>query len=441
LCQDHFREKDIKRNPNRWKLVAGAVPSRNLYYSVTPRPSRKEPRDRSTSQLSKEMQENAYSSTTSASSSTSASSLSLENAQASDLGTCSEHDYSLNNDSLYQDLLDLREKVKSLEDENSQLREKLFSVDKLKNDDSAVRFYTGFPNFDTLMDVFSYLLPKLEHITYWRGSDTTVNTEKVSDKSRSTKPGPKRKLSLLEEFVLVLMRLKVGLFLNDLADRFGISLAQSSKIFTTWINFLYHELPLLFPFPSRAKIDKLMPSEFERYPSTRIIIDCTELFIEVPSSMRAQSQTWSEYKHHNTWKALIGISPNGAITFVSKLWSGRVSDKEITQKCGVLALMEPGDNIMADRGFDIHELLPPGVSLNIPPFKGTRDQLTPVEAEETAHIASVRIHVERAIGRVKNYHILDGLLPLSLHPIANQIFTVCCFLTNFLPFLVNPANS
>jgi len=149
----------------------------------------------------------------------------------------------------------------------------------------------------------------------------------------------------------------------------------------------------------------------------------------------------SEYKHHNIWKALIGISLNGAITFVSKFWSGCVSDKEITQKCGVLALMEPGDNIMADKGFYIHELLSPGVSLNIPPFKGTRDQLTPVEAEETAHIASVRIHVERAIGRVKNYHILDGLLPLSLHPIANQIFTVCCFLTNFLPFLVNPANS
>ena len=72
------------------------------------------------------MQENAYSSTTSA------SSLSLENAKAIDLGTCSEHDYSFNNDSLYQDLLDLMEKVKSLEDENSQFREKLFSVDKLK---------------------------------------------------------------------------------------------------------------------------------------------------------------------------------------------------------------------------------------------------------------------------------------------------------------------
>ena len=123
------------------------------------------------------------------------------------------------------------------------------------------------------MDVFSYLLPKLEHITYWRGSDTTVSTEKVLDKHRLSTPGPKRKLSLLEEFVLVLLRLNVGLFLNDLVGRFGISMAQSSKIFTTWINFLYHELPLLFPFPSRVKIDKLMPYEFACYPSTRIVID------------------------------------------------------------------------------------------------------------------------------------------------------------------------
>ena len=65
--------------------------------------------------------------------------------------------------------------------------------------------------------------------------------------------------------------------------------------------------------------------------------------------------------------------------------------------------MEPGDNIISDRGFDIHELLSPGVSLNISLFKGTRDQLTTVEAEETAHTASVRIHIERAIGCVKHF--------------------------------------
>ena len=62
--------------------------------------------------------------------------------------------YFVSNDRIYQDVVDLRANVKSLEGENSQLREKLFSVDKLKNDDSTVRFYTGFPNL-IHSDVFS----------------------------------------------------------------------------------------------------------------------------------------------------------------------------------------------------------------------------------------------------------------------------------------------
>ena len=91
LCQEHFSESYFKRNPSRRKLVAGAVPSRSLYRSVTPRPSRREPRDRSTSQLGNKMHEKTCSSTASASS-TSASSFSLKNAQANDLGACFEHD-------------------------------------------------------------------------------------------------------------------------------------------------------------------------------------------------------------------------------------------------------------------------------------------------------------------------------------------------------------
>ena len=72
------------------------------------------------------------------------------------------------------------------------------------------------------------------------------------------------------------------------------------------------------------------------------------------------------------------------------------------------------------------------------PFKGTRKQLTADEVQETIHIASVRIHVERAIGRIKNYHILDGILPVSVAHLADQIFYVCAYLTNFLPPLLQP---
>ena len=118
---------------------------------------------------------------------------------------------------------------------------------------------------------------------------------------------------------------------------------------TTWMNFLFHELPLLFPFPSQAMVRMYMPTEFKDYPTTCIVIDATELKSQVPSSLKSQSQTWSDYKHHNTWKALIGISPNVCIAFISKLRSERVSDKQLTKDCGVIDLLELGNNVMVDR--------------------------------------------------------------------------------------------
>ena len=115
-----------------------------------------------------------------------------------------------------------------------------------------------------------------------------------------------------------------------------------------------------------------MPTQFkDLYPTTRVIIDCTELFIETPSSLNIQSSTWSSYKHHNTLKGLEGISPTGACIYVSRLHTGGISDQEITRCSGILGLVEPGDAVMADKGFDIsYELLIRGCHLNIPLLLG-----------------------------------------------------------------------
>lgn len=85
------------------------------------------------------------------------------------------------------------------------------------------------------------------------------------------------------------------------------------------INLLYLELKDLFPFPSQELVHKNMPDEFAEFATTRIILDCTEILIPRPSAMLAQSETWSDYKHHNTWKQLVGITPNGQVTFLSDL--------------------------------------------------------------------------------------------------------------------------
>lgn len=337
-----------------------------------------------------------------------------------------------------QDIDKLRERIGQLEHEVHNFEERRFCIDRFKCDDQAIQFYTGFPNYSALMAYYNYIEPKASKLQYWRS--TSPSPSPSYQVSGNKKPGPKRKFSTLDELFMVLVRLKLGLFVFDICDRFLISPGHFSKIFTTWINFLYHDLKQLFPFPSQDLIRKNMPSEFSAYPTTRIIIDCTEIFVQVPSSMLAQSKTWSSYKHHNTFKTLVGITPNGQIIFISDLWGGRASDKTITRECGVLKYIQRGDNIMADRGFEIDDLLPDGVTLNCPPFLGGRAQLTAKEVQDTVNIAAVRIHVERAIGRIKNFHILDGVLPISLSPVATQIFTVCAYLTNFMPPLLCPGN-
>ena len=155
-----------------------------------------------------------------------------------------------------------------------------------------------------------------------------------------------------------------------------------------------------------------MPTAFKsKYPFTRVILDATELYVEKSSLPDVQQQTFSNYENNNTFKVLVGISPSGAITFVSDLYSGTISDKRLTQMSGILDLLEQGDSVMADRGFDIQDdLTPLGVTLNILPFLKGKTQLDANEMVETRRIASVRIHVKQAMGRIKNFHIYDTSL-------------------------------
>ena len=80
---------------------------------------------------------------------------------------------------------------------------------------------------------------------------------------------------------------------------------------------------------------------------------------------------------------------------------------------------------MADRGFDIKGLLETRkATLNIPPYLGQRQQLTGQELEETRRIAELQIHVERAIGGVKQFHVLHGVVPITLAKQLSDVFTV-----------------
>ena len=150
----------------------------------------------------------------------------------------------------------------------------------------------------------------------------------------------------------IIMKLRLNCDEQDLAYRFGVSQLTVSCLFNSWIVIMAQRLSLLIYWPSRDEVTKSMPQTFKKFYGRCIcILDCEEIFIERPTDLVARSQTWSNYKHRNTIKVLIGITPQGTASFLSKPWGGRTSDKFITEQCGILENLIPGDIILADCDF------------------------------------------------------------------------------------------
>ena len=173
-------------------------------------------------------------------------------------------------------------------------------------------------------------------------------------------------------------------------------------------------------WPEREDFRHTFPKCFQSsFKKTTVIIDCFEVFIDRPSNLLAWVQIFSSYKHHNTVKVLIGITPQGTISFVSKAWGGRTSDKFLTENCAVMEKLLPGDLVMADRGFTSHEsLVFKQTQLAIPAFPWGKDQQ--VDVEKTRGIANVCTYVGRVIGLLgRKNTILHGILPIDYF-ICNQ---------------------
>lgn len=250
--------------------------------------------------------------------------------------------------------------------------------------------------------------------------------------------------------MIVMLRLRLNLLEDDLADRFGISQGTVSKILDRWLSVMASCLKPLIVWPDRETLRLTMPECFREHFGTSVVvvIDCFEIFVQRPSNLKARAQTWSDYKKHNTVKYLIGITPQGTVSFISRAWGGRTPDKTITlsKQVKLIDLFLPGDCILADRGFPMaSELGSYRVQVIVPAFMNGRSQLSATDVRTSNEIANVRIHVERIIGFLRRkFRILSSTLHLGLlqapkHELQTRIdniVVVCCALLNLCPPIV-----
>ena len=140
----------------------------------------------------------------------------------------------------------------------------------------------------------------------------------------------------------------------------------------------------------------------------------------------------------------------GTISFVSEAWGDRTSDKFLTENCGFLGNLLPGDLVLADRGSTIHdEVMFYHANLNISAFTKGKSQLDPVEIEKRRNLANVRTHVEWIIGLVRQQHLIlhntfltDFLMCNTSKdgnqdvPLIDRMIKVCAALVNLCPPII-----
>lgn len=295
------------------------------------------------------------------------------------------------------------------QEQSTQYKKGHYSASTLSSE--VIRMETGLPTKEVFQIVVNYVSRFKNSVSYYAG----WRVESVSFE---------------DQIFITLMKLRQNYPNLHIGQLFSCSVGTISNIVTTFIHVLHAVLfdDIMTTIPSRDKNSLCAPSSFSQYTSCRIVIDCTDLEIATPKLMSLQNATYSSYRGMNSFKVIVGVAPNAVITYISKLYPGSISDKEIVHKSSLLNHMVTGDLILADKGFLIQDIVPKGVSVNIPPFL-ENGKFTESEAKATKNIAKCRIHVERANARLKDFKILN-FVPPYLRSYADKLLQLCATLVN-----------
>jgi hypothetical protein len=293
--------------------------------------------------------------------------------------------------------------------------------------DENVRYYIGLANIQIFLIFLGFCF------------------DLAMDKSYNSSVGRNMSIDFRNAITLTIMRLRQAFGFKHVAYLFKTSTATSSRTFRKTLKLLKHglaEMNRQMWTPTRNTVlDDALPCFRENYPDLGLVFDCTDHFLHTATNHELQKVTYSHYKHHNTAKVLIGMSPAGNICFVSLAYGGKISDRQIVEESGALEELWEGATVMADKGFLIEETLKArGMKLAVPPLLQKGTQFSNAQLYSTRSIAAVRIHIERAIKRGKTFKLITNTIPVTMIPNLDDIVFVCFLLTNFMGNLVHLEN-
>lgn len=248
-----------------------------------------------------------------------------------------------------------------------------------------------------------------------------------------------KKISRENCLVIFLAKLKLGISFSALGVIFQVDRRTVARIFYMMVTRMKKICGKFIFWPCRDVLQQTMPETFKQhFPNCRVIIDCFEIKVQQPANIGSRVRLYSHYKKGFTTKILVGCSPCGGVTFISECFNGRISDCQITVKSGILDLLEPGDVVLADKGFP--NIMPKvddngePILIVMPPY--LRDPFFSREdVEKTYGIARHRIHVERIIQRFRIYKILDKFT-YELYPYIDDIMFMIGVLVNLQPPII-----
>lgn len=293
--------------------------------------------------------------------------------------------------------------------------------------DKRVYVLTGFASLSAVEAYFGLIE------AYCIATGTSVHTldmyhgqknyERKGDSGRGG--GRPCELDAMDQLFFELFVLRTGQHLDVAAALFGISTTTATSYFVTWLDLLARVMMHEMPFPDQATTRATMPPEWKGAfgnDRIRIVLDCTNINLETHSDPDVQCVTYSKYYAGNVAKILVGTSASGAITFCSLGYPGKISDNTITEESILkLGLLDAGDDVMADKGFTIHHLLYERLmGLHMPPKK-KGGLMSAANCYTTSKIANKRIHVERAMKRIKAFSYLKRTIPIVQFDIVSHL--------------------